>query len=241
MAHAETTLARPSGEGWRRLAGALQIAFTLAYPLIVWLAFTKLETRAVGVLLLSLYLVSSWLRARGSLADLRSVARQHAPLVGLVLLAVATGAGTVLLLVPVVVSLYLLWTFAASLRAGPSMVERFARIVEEDLPDFCVPYCRKVTMVWCAFMAANALCAGLLAFLAPIEWWALYAGLVFYVLMGALLAGEFVVRKLWFRHYGDGALDRGFRWLFPPERTANGRRSLAYAQARRSRASRPSA
>jgi uncharacterized membrane protein len=236
MAHAETTLARTPSEGWRRLAGGLQVAFTLAYPLIVWLAFTRLETRAVGVLLLALYLISSLLRARGSLSDLWSVARQHAPLVGLVLVGVATGQRTVLLLVPVVVSLYLLWTFAASLSKGPPMVERFARIVEEDLPDFCVPYCRKVTIVWCAFLAANALVAGLLAFFAPLEWWALYAGLVFYVLMGALLAGEFVVRKLWFRHYGGGALDRVFRRLFPPERTANGRRSLAYVQARRSRA-----
>ena len=55
-----------------------------------------------------------------------------------------------------------------------------------------------------------------------------------------LFAGEFVVRKLWFRHYGDGAFDRVFRWLFPPERTANGRRSLAYVEARRTPASPPS-
>ena len=236
MAHAETTLARPSGEGWRRLAAALQIALTLAYPLIVWLAFTRLETRSVGAVLVALYVASWWLRARGSLADLWAVARLHAPLVGLVLVAVATGERVVLLLVPVFVSLYLLWTFASSLRSGPPMVERFARIVEEDLPDFCVPYCRKVTIVWCAFLAANAVCTGLLAFLAPIDVWAVYAGFGFYVLLGALLAGEFVVRKLWFRHYDDGALDRVFRHLFPPQRTATGRRSLAYVQARRSRA-----
>ena len=55
------------------------------------------------------------------------------------------------------------------------------------------------------------------------------------------LAGEFVVRKLWFRHYGEGAFDRVFRLVFPPERTANGRRSLAYVAARRAASASPSA
>ena len=119
-----------------------------------------------------------------------------------------------------------------SLREGPPMIERFARIVEDDLPDFCLPYCRKVTLVWCGFLLANAVCVGALAFFAPLEWWTLYAGLLFYLLMGALLAVEACVRKLWFRYYGDGWLDRLFAWLFPAERTANGRRSLAYVEQR---------
>ena len=68
--------------------------------------------------------------------------------------------------------------------------------------------------------------------LAPLSWWAVYTGLVFYAVMGALLVGEFCVRKLWFRYYQSGLADRIFARLFPAERTANGRRSLDY-QARR--------
>ena len=44
------------------------------------------------------------------------------------------------------------------------------------------------------------------------------------------------LRKLWFRFYRDGLADRVFARLFPAERTANGRRSLAYVQRRRERA-----
>ena len=51
-------------------------------------------------------------------------------------------------------------------------------------------------------------------------------------MIGALFAGEFVLRKIWFRHYGDGLGDQIFRWAFPPERTALGRRSLAYVAER---------
>ena len=48
----------------RHMASIAQALFTLAYTFIVWLAFTRLETRAVGGLLLVLYGVSMLLRAR---------------------------------------------------------------------------------------------------------------------------------------------------------------------------------
>lgn len=220
----------------RRLAGGLRAALLLAYPFIVYGAYTRLDTRGVGLVLLGLYALSFASRLRGSWAELLAVLRQHLGLVALIALAVWSGERSLLLLLPMAVSLYLLWTFARSLREGPPMIERFARIVEDDLPDFTLPYCRRVTWVWCVFLGANALCVAVLAFSAPLGWWVFYTGFVFYLLMGLLLAGEFVWRKLWFRHYGDGLADRLFARLFPPERTANGRRSLAYQAARRRQA-----
>lgn len=215
------------------LGTVVQVLFTLAYPLVIYLAFSRLETRAVAGLLLALYAVSLLLRARGSLTQLWQLVRPHLGLVLLIGLALAAGHRTALLLLPVLVSLYLLGTFARSLRQGPPMVERFARVVEDDLPDFTLPYCRKVTVLWCVFLAANAVGAAWLAFFAPLGWWALYTGAVFYLLLGILFAVEFVVRKLWFRHYTTGLADRLFARLFPAGRTANGRRSLAYVEQRR--------
>ena len=115
------------------------------------------------------------------------------------------------------------------------MVERFARAADPDLPDFVIPYCRKVTMVWCVFFVSNAACVVALALRGPVEWWALYTGLIFYLLMGVIVAGEFVTRKIWFRNYESGFADRLFARAFPPEHSANGRRSLAYQEARRTR------
>ena len=43
---------------------------------------------------------------------------------------------------------------------------------------------------------------------------------------------ETLVRKIWFRYYSNSPFDRGFARLFPPERSANGRRSLAYVAER---------
>jgi uncharacterized membrane protein len=212
----------------RGVSGTLQALFFLAYPLVIYLAYSRLGTRGLGALLLVLYAVSLAIRLRGSAADIWSLVRRHLGLALLIGLAIASGNRTLLLLLPVFVSLYLLWTFATSLRDGPPIIERFARLVEDDLPDFTLPYCRKITVVWCVFLALNAALVLVLALAAPLEWWALYTGLVFYLLMGALIAGEFVTRKLWFRYYQDGFADRLFARAFPPERTANGRRSLAY-------------
>jgi uncharacterized membrane protein len=139
-----------------------------------------------------------------------------------VLLAGATalvGDPGLLLLAPALVNLALLAAFGASLRAGARpMVERLARLQEPDLPDDAVPYCRTVTWVWTAFFAANALVCGALALAAPRSWWALYTGLLAYVLVGALFSVEYVVRKATFRRYGRALPDRVLAAVFPPRR-----------------------
>ncbi len=224
--------ARPTIRPRQVVAGALQGGFYLSYPLILYLAHTRLSARGVGGILLALYGASMLLRMRGSAAELWRIARQHLPLLALIAAAIALGNRTLLLLLPMLVSLYLLGTFADSLRRGPPMIERFARAIEDDLPDFTLPYCRRVTAIWCGFLAANSLVVAGLAFFAPLGWWALYTGVLFYLLLGALLAAEFCFRKWWFRYYDDGVLDRIFARWFPPERTANGQRSLAYVAQR---------
>lgn len=231
----DSSLPRPGRPRFRlstAIAGFLQAAFYLAYPLAVYLAYSRLETRQLALLLFGLYAISVALRFRGSAAELWALLRQFAPLGVLIGVAMATGNRTVLLFLPVGVNLFLFATFSLSLRNGPPMIERFARTVEDDLPDFTLPYCRKVTIAWCVFLGANALFMVALALAAPLSWWALYTGLISYLVIGVLLAGEFVLRKLWFRHYDDGLADRIFRWIFPPQRTRLGRRSLAYVAER---------
>jgi uncharacterized membrane protein len=227
------TTSRPPLKPLQVIAAVAQAALFLAYPFVVYFAYVRLGTRALGILLLVLYGASMLLRIRGSAVEIWSVARQHLALALLIAAAMAADDRTLLLMLPVVVSLYLLWTFGASLRSGPPMIERFARLVEDDLPDFTLPYCRKWTIAWCVFFATNAVVVVALAVAAPLAWWALYTGLLFYVALGAMLLGEFVMRKIWFRYYGHGIADRIFAALLPPEHTANGRRSLAYDARRR--------
>lgn len=129
--------------------------------------------------------------------------------------AAAAGAA---LLVPALVSLLLLLAFARSLRPGAEpMIVVFAHAMERDpIPPRILAWLRRVTVAWCVFFAANAAVSAALAVFAPIGWWTLWNGVLAYLLVGLLLLAEYVVRKIRFRWYRGGVLDRGWRRVFPP-------------------------
>ena len=96
---------------------------------------------------------------------------------------------------PPLVSLCLAATFAWSLARPPSAIERIARLTSPDLPPGAIAYTRTVTKVWVAFFVANATIATICAVWFPVAIWTLWTGLVSYLLIGALIAGELVVRR----------------------------------------------
>ena len=75
-----------------------------------------------------------------------------------------------------------------------SIVERMARLSEPDLPASGVAYTRTVTKVWCAFFVVNGSIALATALWASQAVWSLYNGVIAYVAMGVLFAGEYLVR-----------------------------------------------
>jgi len=95
---------------------------------------------------------------------------------------------------PVLMSLGSASVFAYTLIRPPTMIERFARLHQLDLPESGVRWTRQVTKVWCGFLVFNAFVALITVFLST-QIWALYNGFISYVLMGILLLGEFVLRR----------------------------------------------
>jgi uncharacterized membrane protein len=105
-------------------------------------------------------------------------------------------------LYPAFMNAAMLLAFAQTLISPPSMIERFARLVEPDLPESGVRYTRAVTWIWVGFFIVNGAIAGYTAVYSSWETWTLYNGVVAYVAMGALFLGEFLVRPF-FRRAGD--------------------------------------
>ncbi|SEF59994.1 COG4648 family protein [Marinobacterium lutimaris] len=101
-------------------------------------------------------------------------------------------------LYPVLMSLAMLLLFGSSLIKGPTLVERIARLKEPDLPPEGVRYTRQVTRVWTVFFAANATIAMATVLSNDDQLWALYNGLISYLLVGMLMLGELLVRR-WVR------------------------------------------
>jgi uncharacterized membrane protein len=167
----------------------VMMVITLIYPLAVWLGQGQIEPRFLAGLLVLAGLT------RVQTLKIGQVGRWW--LGGTLLLFVLAVWSNVLLplkLYPVLVNAVLLSVFIYSLIYRPSMIERFARIHEPNLPTWAIHYTRRVTQVWCVFFAANGAIALMTALWASPATWTLYNGLIAYVMMGILFASEYVVR-----------------------------------------------
>lgn len=96
-------------------------------------------------------------------------------------------------LYPAVMVALALAFFAFSLFRTP-IAECFARRMGENPDERGIAYCRTVTRVWTAFLAVH-LAVTIATVFASYGVWAFYNGFLAYVLMGALFAGEYVVRR----------------------------------------------
>lgn len=175
-----------AGVGAALLLGAL----TLAYPFLVYLSLNRFEPRWLALLLLAIALA----RLGGGRRDALAWATAAAAL-GLALLSGWMNVWLPVKLYPVAVNALLLALFGLSLRHPPSFVERLARLQEPDLPAHAVVYTRRVTQVWCGFFVLNGSLALWTSLYASHAAWALYNGLIAYLLMGALFVGEWLVRQ----------------------------------------------
>jgi len=121
-----------------------------------------------------------------------------------------------MLAMPALINVSLLFTFGRSLKADQTMIERYARLIEPDLSEAEVIYCRSVTIAWCVLFVFNGVTSGAFAIFASFKWWALFAGVIAYLLMGVVFFVEFIIRKIRFRRYGQGLHDLIFSLFFPP-------------------------
>lgn len=169
------------------------LGLAVFYPLLV---FAGLKTgwwgpRQMGVVLLLMAVVRLALRKKNSVTDLWLIV----PPFLLALPALLLNQEIWVLIYPALVSGLLLLIFFISLYRPPTVIESIARLHDPDLPPKGVEYTRKVTQVWCVFLFCNGSIAGYTAFFASREIWALYNGLIAYVLMGAMFVGEWLIRK----------------------------------------------
>lgn len=173
-----------------RLVGLLLVLAGLGYPFAVYYGMEHLSPRLFALLLGGLWLA----RSLGSAQRPGSRLTAFAALGFCLLLGVANQAD-LLRWYPVLMSAVLLGLFGASLLHGMPVVERLARLREPELPEVAVRYTRRVTAVWTLFFLLNGLVAAALTLWAPLTWWTLYTGLIAYLLMGLLFAGEWLVRQ----------------------------------------------
>ncbi|XXN64557.1 hypothetical protein ACRQ84_03130 [Enterobacter ludwigii] len=167
----------------------------LAWPFLVWLTITQPQWRAVTGLLALLFVLRVW-RLRRATGPMGRVMLLLAVVgTALCLASLLLRSQHLLLWYPLVVNALMLLLFAASLWSPMPLVERLARLREPHLPPRAVRYTRRVTQVWCGFFIFNGSVALVTCLLNDVTLWTLWNGGISYLLMGTLMAGEWLLRQ----------------------------------------------
>ncbi|HBT4960022.1 DNA gyrase subunit B [Klebsiella quasipneumoniae] len=167
----------------------------LAWPFIIWfgLAHNSLQ----GLLPLMALMLFLRFRQTRRRAGALSVVTQIVAVAGMTLCIASYLLKThqLLLFHPVVVNSVMLAVFGGSLWSTMPIIERLARLREPDLPERAVRYTRRVTQIWCAFFIINGGIALFTALYGDLSLWTAWNGMISYLLMGTLMAGEWLVRQ----------------------------------------------
>lgn len=186
---------------WNRLLSAASLLLTAAYPLAVYFLLDHGDVRLAGLAFL-LVLAMRFLTPGSTQLQVSAALGAGALFATAITL---TNSEILARLYPVAVSGVLLVAFGVTLVRPPSMIERIARATGVALNEPDMRYTRTVTVVWCGFFLLNGGIALVTALATSREVWALYNGLVSYLIAGAILAGERLIRPVFQRRFAESA------------------------------------
>ena len=164
----------------------------LTYPYLVYLGLEKGIVWFAPAIISGFYLYQG-ITAHNANIKLRKIIIALVLIIGAIFFQSATAK-----LFPIVIQLMLMHFFGRTLVNGPPLIERFVRL---EFPDFIpgiADYCRQLTWLWTGFFAFNAVMCTVLAFWAPSSWWAIYNGILIFIMTSLIMVGEYIWRHFKF-------------------------------------------
>lgn len=179
------------------LAKIFFAAVFIAYPFIVYFGLDHFDPRTIAVILIGIAIIRLILVTKiGTWAiSLTQTKWIAAALVMICSLVIFSNTSDYLKFYPLLVNISMLIVFFASLLNPPTVIERIARIKNPELPPEGIRYTRNVTIVWCFFFFVNGAMALYTSLASDVAFWAVYNGLISYVIMGILFIGEYAIRR----------------------------------------------
>jgi len=168
-------------------------ALFLFYPYLVYLGIKQGIVWFAPTLIASVYLYQA-IQAKN-----KKIKQQKWAIVCALLLGTIFFQEVIAKFMPIFIQLSLMLFFGKTLFKGPPLIERFVRFEFPDIPPVIQQYCRHLTIMWTSFFAFNIIACIVLALFAPIEWWAIYTGVMIFMLSGLLMVAEYIWRHFYFR------------------------------------------
>lgn len=170
---------------------------TLLWPVVIYCAFKlNAETYLATVMIIFF----SWrVVAIGKLKKQGRILQKAAKTASVAVIMLALGSFllnryTLLRYYPVAVNAVFLGIFVFSLIKPPTAITCIAMLTEKKLTPALVNYTFKVTCIWCLFFAVNGMIALFTAIYGDQDLWLLWNGLISYLIAGAIMGGEFLIR-----------------------------------------------
>jgi uncharacterized membrane protein len=179
------------------------VALYPVYPVLILGGLYFGSPRAIALILLAVFWLQRMLHARGLPAWIAEMTAVDWSVVVMLtlgsLLTAVTDSELALRCYPALVNVGLLVSFGVTLVRPPSMIERFARLHFTEITPRVAAHTRRVTQLWCAMFMLNGLLSVYTAVACSREVWAAFNGLISYLLVGTLIVGEWVYRRLFIK------------------------------------------
>jgi uncharacterized membrane protein/acyl-CoA synthetase (AMP-forming)/AMP-acid ligase II len=192
------------GSRFRRIPKILFFIAAALYPVLIFyfLVIRKTPLRSFSLFVMAFaFLIFITGTSRKKETGGVSFFWNSAVLLGLGALCFFVNSAIILKLYPLLMNILFFAAFGSTLFFPPTMIFRFAAMQDKSIKGSLnekriAAYCRKVTYVWCGFFIINGSIAAWTIFSGSDALWSVYNGLISYILIGTLFAGEFMVRKM---------------------------------------------
>ncbi|MDU8924499.1 hypothetical protein RYD26_06180 [Pasteurellaceae bacterium LIM206] len=173
---------------WKLIINSLFLIFSLAYPFAVYFGQSFFSFRNLMSMMLLLWLLRGWVLKKSNQKIINYVVCTF------FIIALFANNEKMAYWYPVVINGLFFCIFWISLFSRQNIIEKIARVKQPDLPPKGVIYTRKIVKLWLVFFVVNASISILLIYV-DLDFWIVYTGIISYLLMGILLAGEWLYRK----------------------------------------------
>ncbi len=173
---------------------------TAIYPVIIYFGLNHFGPRTLALIFIVALFVRAWLWEMFT----RPEKIIYVILVGgLCLFAAWIQSEQLLRYYPVLMNFAIASFFAVSLFSDKTLIERFASVFERKIDDRAKIYMTRLTIIWALILSINGVVSFYTACCLSLQQWAIYNGVIAYIIFIVISLMELLVRRNYKKRYAS--------------------------------------